>query len=59
MEDISLARTGTREKQSPDATVAVNGSSELPETDLVDLAQKEYLARRDSQLKLSPFMPLR
>lgn len=57
-----MAKTGTREQQAADITnVAANGTGEkpdqplhadeLPEIDLVELAQKEYLKRRDSQLK--------
>ncbi|HTH51163.1 MAG TPA: pyruvate dehydrogenase (acetyl-transferring) E1 component subunit alpha [Pyrinomonadaceae bacterium] len=57
-----MAKTGTREEKAAEITkVAENGTGEkpdqplradeLPEVDLVELAQKEYIKRRDSQLK--------
>ncbi|MFL6373457.1 MAG: pyruvate dehydrogenase (acetyl-transferring) E1 component subunit alpha [Pyrinomonadaceae bacterium] len=57
-----MPKTGTREKQAADITnVAANGTGEkpdqplhadeLPEVHLVELAQQEYLKRRESQLK--------
>ncbi len=57
-----MPKTGTREQQAADLTkIAANGTGDKPdeplhahemlEIDLVEMAQKEYLARRDSQLK--------
>jgi pyruvate dehydrogenase E1 component alpha subunit len=57
-----LAKTGTQEQQAADITkIAENGTGEkpdqplhadeLPEVDLVELAQQEYLTRRKYQLK--------
>jgi len=57
-----LPKTGTREKQAAEITkIAENGTGDKPdeplhehellEIDLVELAQKEFLARRESQLK--------
>lgn len=57
-----LPKTGTRVQQAADITkVAANGTGDKPdeplhdhemlEIDLVEMAQKEYLARRASQLK--------
>jgi pyruvate dehydrogenase E1 component alpha subunit len=57
-----LPKTGTREQQAADITkAATNGTGDKPdeplhahellEIDLVELAQKEYGARHDSQLK--------
>jgi pyruvate dehydrogenase E1 component alpha subunit len=57
-----LSKTGTREQAAADLTkVAENGTgekpdqplhaNELPEVDLVEMAQQEYLKRRDSQLE--------
>ena len=57
-----MPKTGTREQQAADNTkIAANGTGEkpdqplhadeLPEVDLVELAQQEYLKRRDYQLK--------
>ena len=57
-----MPKTGTREQQAAELTkIAANGTGDKPdeplhahemlEIDLVEMAQKEYLARRDSQLK--------